>query len=339
MASLKTRLTELGTALGLVFDPAETWPGGLLDAHLPGIDPEVWRPVVQPVAEGRAGADRDLLLRALDNGRAFRTAVLHGRAPEVVHWSGSAQSPWTSDVPRDLTVDHVYFIQAKYDSTCVLNTSPSNLVDELAGESLVTGRPSWYEEVAQRELTAYYREVRHRPGLAGLPADVHLLDPADRAQIKVAMRDTDAFGAEAEAYAELCRAVSDETALRWRRRLSGSSKADQTKLLFRMLRIAGGPYWLLGMKGNTTVRLGVTDTRTWRDRFELKRFVVTAAHAGQPQVEWRAEITDREAGGELRLAEGYCELRWSHGKLQGHPECKVQVRTPLTDLPGYTPMT
>ena len=118
-------------------------------------------------------------------------------------------------------------------------------------------------------------------------------------------------------------------------------------MLFRMLRIAGGPYWILGTKGSDAVRLAVADTRTWRERFELRRFVVTAADAGQPQVDWRAEILDRDpltdhadgpAPPVVRWVEGYCELRWSHGKLQGHPECKVQVRTPLAALPGYGPM-
>ena len=64
-------------------------------------------------------------------------------------------------------------------------------------------------------------------------------------------------------------------------------------MLFRMLRIAGGPYWLLGTKGHPPVRLRVRDTRSWRDHFELKRFTVVDAHAGQPQVDWRAEVLDR----------------------------------------------
>ena len=108
-------------------------------------------------------------------------------------------------------------------------------------------------------------------------------------------------------------------------------------MLFRMLRIAGGPYWLLGTKGKNPVQLRVTDTRTWRERFELKKFTVVDAHAGQPQVNWRAEIADKAAT-DRRHVEGYCEIRWSHGKLQGNPECKVQVTTALEQIPGYDPM-
>ncbi len=148
------------------------------------------------------------------------------------------------------------------------------------------------------------------------------------------MRGNQPSPGEEQAYAELCRAVSIETTLRWRHRLEAATAPQRTQMLFRMLRIAGGPYWLLGTKGHTPVQLRVSDTRNWRDRFEMKRFTVVDAHAGQPQVDWRAEIVER-ATNVRRAVDGYCEIRWSHGKLQGNPECKVQVITPLEAIPGY----
>jgi hypothetical protein len=189
-----------------------------------------------------------------------------------------------------------------------------------------------------------------------LPADVRDLERPHRDRLKAAMRARPASPADEDAaYAELCRAVSLETTLRWRHRLEAATSAQISQMLFRMLRIAGGPYWLLGTKGAEPVRLAVTDTHSWRQRFALRSFRVLDAHAGQPQVDWRAEIIERhpsgadpgavpdteraEGSGRRRhLVEGLCELRWSHGKLQGHPECKVQVTTPLADIPGYEPM-
>jgi len=340
MASHTTHLTELGTAVGLAFDPDRGWPAGLLECDVPGLDALVWRPVLEPVALGPHGASRDLLLRALHNGRAFRTSVLGGRPPRSVRWDGGSKAVWNSDVPRDITVDGVYFLQAKYDSTCVLNTAPGSLVDELLANPDAPTRPSWYEEVAPRELMAYYREVRLRPNLPTLPNELHRLNTEDRRVLKNVMRANDAgvAGPEAEAYATLCQAVSIETAVRWRHRLERASRSQHTQMLFRMLRISGGPYWLLGTKGKEPVRLAVADTRTWRDLFELRQFTVRAGQRGQPVVDWRAEVADRLNPGLIRTIDGYCELRWSHGKLQGNPECKVQVRTPLGDLPGYTPM-
>lgn len=337
MATDKTKLTELGTAIGLFYDPADGWPDGLEELHVPGIPDDTWRPVVLP-ATTMADPNKDLLLRAIANGRAFRHTVLGDREPRHVEWSGGSRSVWTSDVPRDLTVDGVWFIQAKYDSHCVLNTSPGSLVDELLVDHSLDSRMSWFEEVALDQLQAFYDQARAALPLTELPHDVRDLDKAAKAELKRSMRGRRPSAAEEQAYAELCRAVAIETTLRWRHRLDASSVPQRTQMLFRMLRIAGGPYWLLGTKGHAPVQLRVTDTRTWRDRFELKRFDVTDAHAGQPQVNWRAIVQERD-GRVRHVIDGYCEIRWSHGKLQGNPECKVQVTTPLGELPGYEPMT
>jgi hypothetical protein len=337
MATDKTKLTELGTAVGLVFEPSAVWPACLDTLEVPGIDADVWRPVVLP-ATSVGGPNKELLLRAVANGRAFRQRVLRGRRPDRVEWTGGTRAVWTSDIPRDLTVDGVYFIQAKYDSTCVLNTAPGILFDELLVDDDAGNRVSWFEEVALRDLQSYYRSVIDSMEHDDVPGDVRDVDASHRAELKRVMRARKTVSArEVRAYDELCRTVSIETVRRWRLRLRASTSAQRTQMLFRMLRIAGGPYWLLGTKGHHPVQLRVGDTRSWRERYELKRFEVVDAHAGQPQVNWRAEVADR-ASGDRHAVEGYCEVRWSHGKLQGNPECKVQVTTPLHELPGYAPM-
>ena len=339
MATDKTKLTELGTAVGLVYEPQDdTWPAAIENLDVPGLAREAWQPYVLP-ATRTADPQRGLLLRAIANGHDFRRVVLGGRRPRTIEWTGGSRTTWTSDIPRDLTVDGVYFIQAKYDSTCVLNTAPATMVDHLLVEDGAGLHASWFETVALRALQAYYAKVRARCGLDQLPRDVRDLDREGRDALKDAMRApaAQASAAEDTAYLELCQAVSIETELRWKQRLRASTTAQHTQMLFRMLRIAGGPYWLLGTKRQAEVQLAVTDTRTWRDRYELKAFRVTAAHAGQPQVDWRATVHDRATKEPCHI-EGICEIRWSHGKLQGHPECKVQVMTPLDALPGYDPM-
>jgi len=337
MATDKTRLTELATAVGLVWDPSAAWPQGLEALTVPGLDPAVWQPAVLP-ATAVGSPHRELLLRALENGRAFRHDVLGGRLPELVEWQGGSRSVWTSDIPRDLTVDGVWFIQAKYDSTCVLNTSPGSLVDDLLVDHSADARRSWFEEVALDQLQSFYDHVRadHDAAL-GLPGDVRDLDHQAKGILKRLMRGRPASARAEQAYGELCRAVSIETTLRWRHQLEGATGPQRTQMLFRMLRISGGPYWLLGVKGHHPIRLRVADTRSWRERFELKRFTVLDAHAGQPQVDWRAEIADRITL-DRHVVDGFCEIRWSHGKLQGNPECKVQVTTPLAEIPGYAAM-
>jgi hypothetical protein len=335
LATDTTKVTELGTAVGLCHDPGLPWPRSVEDLAIPGIAPDCWRPVVLPLT-ATAHPRRGLLRAAMANGQAFRATVLRGRPPERVHWTAATRATWTSDVPRDLTVDGVYFIQAKYDSTCVLNTSPAVMVDHLLVDDGSGTRGSWYETVALDDLQRYYAGVRRQAPLT-LPEDVRDLDAGHRQELKVWMRASGELAGDPADYRELCRAVSVETARRWEQRLRACARPQRTQMLFRMLRVAGGPYWLLGTAGSRPVRLAVADTRTWRERFELKRFTVAPAHVGQPQVGWRALVTDRGTG-EAIAVDGYCEIRWSHGKLQGNPECKVQVTTPLDRLPGYDPM-
>jgi hypothetical protein len=338
LASPKTKLTELGTAVGLVHEASEGWPGRLDRLRIPGIDDEVWKPVVLPAATG--GPSRHLLLAAVANGRFFRQHVLHGRRPHLVEWTGGSPSVWTSDVPRDLTVEDVWFLQTKFSSDCLLNTAPAVLVDGLLVDDEDRHRPSWFEEVAQRELEAYYGAVRGHAPLLDLPARQAELTAEGRAALKAWMRarsPAEVPTAERDAYHLLCRAVSIETVLRWRLRLRAATVPQRTQMLFRMLRIAGGPYWLLGTAGSRPVRLRVLDTRTWRQRFDLRDFTVLDGRTGQPQVDWRATVRER-ATREDTTVEGFCEIRWSHGKLQGNPECKVQVVTPLAEIPGYEPV-
>ena len=270
MATDKTRLTELATAVGLVWDPSLPWPEGLKSLEVPGIDPTIWHPAVLP-ATNVGSPQRELLMRALENGRAFRREVLDGRMPNRVDWQGGTRSVWTSDIPRDLTVDGVWFIQAKYDSTCVLNTSPGSLVDELLVDQSNETRPSWFEEVALDQLQAFYRRIVQLD--SSLPADVRHLEQQSKALVKSLLSNPSFAGLTDDSYRDLCRAVSLETTLRWRHHLEHATVPQRTQMLFRMLRISGGPYWLLGVKGHDPVRLRVDDTRSWRQRFELKSFL------------------------------------------------------------------
>lgn len=341
MASAKTKLTELGTAVGLFYEPDQPWPEAVEQLTIPGIDESVWHPVVLPATRTGA-ADRDLLLTALDNGRAFRKAVLGGRVPSQVEWVGGHRSVWSADVPRDLAIDGVYFIQAKFDSRCVLNKAPAAVVDDLLLERDEPPARSWFDVVAPRELADYYACVRDAlDDELALPPRVDELERVDKDALKRAMRSRaagDIGPDERDAYRALCEAVSERTADRWQARWSRATAAVRSRMVMRMLRISGGPYWLLGTKGVEPVRLAVADTLTWQSRYSLKSFTTRPAAAGQPQVDWQATVVDR-ATNERHVVDGYCEIRWSHGKLQGAPECKVQVTTPLAALPGYDPLT
>jgi hypothetical protein len=336
MASPRTALTELATAVGMFWDPAGAWPASVESVEVPGIDRSVWHAALAPAL--RTSTDHREVLTALRNGQRFREVVLGGRRPERVRWTGRDKSVWSSEIPRDLVVDDVWFIQAKHDSSCVLNTSPHSVFELLTAESDVHHSASWYATVAPRELQAYYDAVRQAAAPGALPIAEADLGAADRVLLKQLLPKRTFLSDEDEArYHELCAAVSTRTADRWQARLGRATPMQRARLFVRILRIAGGPYWLLGAKAGHPLRLRVCDTQEWRTRFKLKSFTADPAEAGQPQVDWQAEVVDRTSGATVPV-EGFCEIRWSHGKLQGSPECKVQVTTPLGQLPGYDPI-
>jgi len=72
----------------------------------------------------------------------------------------------------------------------------------------------------------------------------------------------------------------------------------------------------------------------WRQRFRLRRLSLSPALAGQPQVTWTAECTER-ATGHTRVVAGRVGIRWSHGRFAQTPEAKVYLDTPHSDVPGY----
>jgi hypothetical protein len=336
VASSKTDLTELATAVGLFWNQGGEWPASVQSVEIPGIDRAQWLPVLEPALLPGSG-QLDLLMAALSNGRAFRRSVLGGRAPRRVRWTGRDRSVWSSEIPRDLVVDDVWFIQAKHDSTCVLNTSPHSVFELLTAETDVHHHQSWFEVVAGLELQAYYDTVRQAVAPGVLPATEAELTPGDRQLLKGLLPKRQILSdTEAASYRALCEAVSQRTADRWQSRISRATPSQRTRLFLRMMRIAGGPYWLLGTKGGQSLQLRVCDTREWRRRFKLRELITSPATAGQPQVDWQASVVG--ADGRAATVAGFCEVRWSHGKLQGSPECKVQVTTALDALPGYDPM-
>jgi hypothetical protein len=135
-------------------------------------------------------------------------------------------------------------------------------------------------------------------------------------------------------YGELCRAVSEESARRWR---AAITPATREALLWRLLRIGNAPYFVLGATDDGPVRLRVATPWDWRQRYELVALSVAPAGVGQPQVDWTASYRERGSGapGEVR---GHVEIRWSHGRFAGHPEAKVYLDTSITALPGYFPL-
>lgn len=330
MADDLTTVTELATALGMLgvqsVDAAlAARPPALV--NLTSLD---WDRLDRLRA---AGVHDGAFRTSFENGAAFLAAAdaLRGRIPALVEWKGSHRAPGDDTVPADLRVDHVYLISCKYLSRNLHNRSPSRVFDRLLGPG-DTDSTDWYLRTAPEEYQALYEAAASIVGTEDLPHRVEDLTPADRLVLRAALRAR-AWPASALApYAELCRQVSVRTADHWSARIATPAQAEA--LLWRLLRILSAPYFILGSDRHQALRLRIATPWDWRQRYRLRRLHLSPTVAGQPQVNWTAECTER-ATGHTRVVVGHVEIRWSHGRFAGIPEAKVYLDTPHHDVPGY----
>lgn len=335
MPSARTSLTEVATALGCTGVPDLDW-GVLQRPPIAGVGEEEWN---QIEAELRVPASRRVALTAFANGIAFleHRDGLRDRPPLVIEWTGGRKPPGDQAIPADLRIDHVYAISCKYLSKIVLNAAPGRLFDALLQPASLYDRGDWYEAIAPDE----HRELATAAAAAfGVPfTGDGALNAKTRMRLKQAFgRHAQLDGEVAKAYRSLCETVSVRSAERWSSSLASAGRGSAENLLWRMLRIASAPYYVLGVgPRDTSLRLRVMTPWDWRQRFELRRFHMEASGAGQPQVTWLAMVRDR-ASDEERMIRGHVEVRWSHGRFGGPPEAKVYVDTPHSEVPGYVPL-
>lgn len=310
------------------------WALGARPAELVGVGSAEWDRLAAARSAGAHDAD---FARAWANGLAFLRAddALRSRVPARIEWKGPDKLPLTSDVPADLRVDRVYLVSCKYLSKVLHNLAPAGLFDGgLAGPS--ARAVDWFAAVAPGELQAFYDLARREVATGPLPDRVEDLVRAGRDVLKAALGRT-LPGPLAEAYAGLARAVAERSADRWAATLG--DRADRERLLWRLLRIGGAPYFVLGAStaAAPAMRLRIDTPWDWLQRYRLRAFEVWPEPAGQAVVRWQASVTDREAGADVSVR-GHVEVRWSHGRFSGNPEAKVYLDTPHASVPGYHPL-
>ncbi|HEY3999078.1 MAG TPA: hypothetical protein VGO93_09455 [Candidatus Xenobia bacterium] len=326
MPDLRTEITEIVTGLGMLGLPGlgyalERRPGAIAHVGTAAWDGlrEAWR----------AGTHTSLFDSAWANGEAFLSADqgLRNRIPRSIEWKGAHRPPAYEQVPADLRVDHVFLVSCKYQSRILFNPSPAHLFDRCLSDRAGEAGGDWYMTVAPEAYRAFYTSVATT--LDDLPEQVTQLLPTHRQRLKETLGRRWPEGLQ-EPYRMFCEAVSTATARRWK-----SHVTSPEPMLWRLLRLYGAPYFLLGDSDSGPLRLRVYTPWDWRSRYRLEGFEVTAdASAGQPQVRWAAAVHDRES----TLSEtvrGHVEIRWSHGRFCGQPESKVYLDTPHHAVPGY----
>ena len=331
MAAIRTEITELATALGMLgYDSPERAlihrPREFVD-----VDDGTW---------ARFAAAADTPEHRIDFAGAFRNGAvfagaddgLRDRKPVLIEWKGGHRIPGHDQLPVDLRVDHVFLVSCKYASRILLNASPATLFGGGGGSDDVV---DWFSHVALDEHQALFAAVREELGADDLPPFVGDLARHHRLELKAILANQDWGERCAAAYLELTDAVSRASASAWRTAV-GTKRQRETQL-WRLLRIGPAPYFMLGSSKKRSLRLRVTTPWDWRRRFEFRDLEVWGEQAGQARVGWRASVRDHELGQD-RPVEGHVEIRWSHGRFAQPPEAKVYLDTDHDEVPGYLPL-
>jgi hypothetical protein len=170
-------------------------------------------------------------------------------------------------------------------------------------------------------------------GEIGLPLLVTDLDASHRRRMREGA-PAPWSGELQEAYVALSSAVSAASCARWAALLP--TMATRELMLWRLLRFASAPYFVLGTSREGPMRMRVATPWDWRQRYRLAAFEMESRLAGQPTVDWRADVRDRVSGSPVSVG-GHVEIRWSHGRFSA-VEAKVYLDTPHHEVPGYFPL-
>jgi len=326
-------ITEIGTALGMLA-PSLSGAFSSRPDELRNVPDDMWDELHSNFLRGENTA---LFTAAFANGRFFLGAEegLRGRPPRLVEWKGRHRVPGDDAIPADLRVDRVYLISCKYLSKILLNPGPSRLFDRgLLGDE--RSGADWFQEVSPVEYQVFYEAVVRTAGLEGVPRHAAAMTSADRAVLRNALRARQLPDGCRDEWRYLCAAVASASTARWTESLA--TPRARLDMVWRMLRISGSTYFVLGVAPSAVLRIRVASKWDWLQAYELRGLDIGPRLAGQPEVEWVARIRRRLDRADI-VVRGHVEIRWSHGRFQGFPESKVYLDTPHVQVPGYHPMS
>lgn len=331
MPAERTEITEIITGLATLGAASVDEALTARPPELVNVDDDVWERLCSLRAAGEYRAE---FAAAWANGRALRAAddALAGRRPRIVEWKGNQRVPGDDPVPADLRIDHVYLVSCKYLSKILVNASPASLFDHALRRAPEATSDDWYVSVAPDAYQELYDAVRYElPTDLGLPPFAADLTREHRGVLREHLRD-DWSTSTALVARKFSSEVSRISAARWRERLE--RKRDREQMLWRLLRIANAPYFVLGASSGRTLRLRIATPWDWRRRYDLRSFDVWGDEAGQPTVRWQASVRDNDTGSDVPV-DGHVEIRWSHGRFAKPPEAKVYLDTLHHRVPGY----
>ncbi len=350
MPSLKTALTELSLALGLLGYDWASAPFSELGKMLSSsTNQEKLLFLAREVYDTCRTQEKheDLCQKFISIGRKLRHNYPLFREIHQILWTGPERTGRTVSLARDLEVNSVP-VSVKAESNIVFNLSPANLFWNLPDGSQfgTSKRENWYLLQSPDLYAELYRLIKNP---AGLPfATVEDFEREARREIRKKLQNFLRREAQSnsklwkkflEVYHNMCQEVATKSAEEFNRRfrrLKGKARQVSSELAGKVFfRLNAVRYILAGMDRREEMALEIPDVSSWRRHWEVQNiYAYPELHRRQSVVGFEITIRGKNFPREKTL-KFHAEIRWSHGKFSGSPEAKLYKDFAWKEVPFF----
>lgn len=332
MARNQTVFSEIVVALGIIGAKYDDFKS----LHkIKNVDASAVKQYQEELAKRMSKRQQRSVELLLGAGKLIRE-WLDGRSVSYggVSWTGAGRQGSIDSVAKDIEIlDINWRVSVKEEADVFINGSPERIINQISKGDFVTGgrNTDWFRKVAPKELNDYYIACGGPSFTTAASIDDFYRDVPRHERKKfgayVAGLHSANTPATISAYALLCEKVSVESANIFNKNMALSVKSKKSKqglhnAFHQFFRINGVRYILAGVDKRRSFAVMLPSSEEWGKRYDFVGINASPRKAGQPEI--LLEFSFRDKDSKLFFSQvARLEIRWSHGKFCGNPECKV----------------
>ncbi|MBF0274089.1 MAG: hypothetical protein HQK84_02540 [Nitrospinae bacterium] len=261
-----------------------------------------------------------------------------------VSWIGHESTGSVEQASKDLEILNANWrISIKENSNILINGSPERVFEKLPLAETDKGRgKDWFLHTASDELQSYFSTCNGER-ITGCTTVVDYYERTKNKKDKrafskhVAKLHREKNEAILNAYSKLCEKVSLGSTEIFNNQILKLKAEKNYKKKFEIIfheffRVNSVRYILAGIDKKEPFVIILNPSSEWGRMFEFLDIKAISKKAGQPEVLLRFYFKDK-TNNQLFDIDLKAEIRWSHGKFCGNPECKLYKPWRYKDLP------
>lgn len=267
-----------------------------------------------------------------------------------VSWTGAGRQGSIDSVAKDIEIQDINWrVSVKEDANVFINGSPERIIDQISRGDFVTGgrNTDWFRKIASKELNDYYVACDGPSVTTAASVDdfYRSVPRLERKKFGAYVAELHAANTPAalSAYALLCEKVSVESANIFNKNMALFVKSKKSKqglhnAFHLFFRINGVRYILAGVDKRRSFAVMLPSSEEWGKRYDFVGIHASPRKAGQPEILLEFSFKDKDSKQFFNQV-ARLEIRWSHGKFCGNPECKVYKTWANDALPWCEPIS